>query len=55
MKMIPEHCNAHIIHNIAKYALKLLNYDVEAFVIKVFSKFSSSAKNISTLHDFLIF
>lgn len=53
--MIPGHCNAHIIHNTAKHALKLLNYDVETFVMRVFSEFSSSAKNVSTLHDFFDF
>jgi len=41
--IIAAHCNDHILHNCAKNALKLLSFDVENFVMKVYSEFSNSA------------
>ncbi|XP_032637827.1 uncharacterized protein LOC116825715 [Chelonoidis abingdonii] len=53
--LVPEYCSAHIVHNTAKHGLEILSYDVEYFVIKVFSEFSSSTKNISELEEFCDF
>lgn len=53
--LVAGHCNAHILHNTAKFGLKLLPYDVENLVLKVFAEFSSSAKNLQTLKDFCTF
>ncbi|KAG6926940.1 hypothetical protein G0U57_010766 [Chelydra serpentina] len=50
--LVPGYCSAHIVHNTAKRGLNMLSYDVEYLVIKVFSEFSSSAKNISELKEF---
>ncbi|XP_050776316.1 uncharacterized protein LOC127032781 isoform X1 [Gopherus flavomarginatus] len=53
--LVPGHCSTHIVHNTVKHGLKMLSYDVENLVIKVFSEFSSCAKNISELKEFLDF
>ncbi|XP_043381024.1 uncharacterized protein LOC114021903 isoform X1 [Chelonia mydas] len=53
--LVPGHCSTHIVHNTAKHGLKMLSYDVENLVIKVFSEFSSSAKNVSELKEFFDF
>jgi hypothetical protein len=45
----------HVLHNAAKRGLKLLSFDVEMLVIKVFNEFSSSAKKLDELKDFFIF
>jgi hypothetical protein len=45
----------HILHNAAKHGLKLLSFDVEMLVMKVFNEFSSSAKKIDELKDFFLF
>uniref|UniRef100_H3A7Z9 DUF4371 domain-containing protein n=1 Tax=Latimeria chalumnae TaxID=7897 RepID=H3A7Z9_LATCH len=45
------HCSAHIVHNTEKHGLKMLSYDVENLVIKVYSEFLSSAKKISELKE----
>uniref|UniRef100_H3AA92 DUF4371 domain-containing protein n=1 Tax=Latimeria chalumnae TaxID=7897 RepID=H3AA92_LATCH len=52
---VPGHCSTHIVHNTAKHGLKMLSYDVENLVIKVYSEFSSSAKKISELKEFFNF
>lgn len=49
------HCYAHILHNTIKNALKLLTYDVEALVLKIYAEFSSSAKNNDKLKEFCKF
>jgi hypothetical protein len=49
------HCNMYILHNAAKHGLKLLSFDAEMLVIKVFNEFSSSAKKLDELKDFFIF
>jgi hypothetical protein len=46
------HCNTRILHNAAKHGLKLLSFDVEMLVIKVFNEFSSSAKTLDELKVF---
>lgn len=53
--LIAGHCHAHILHNTAKQALKTLTFNVESFVIEVFSEFSSSAKNLVELKVFFNF
>nr|XP_032636485.1 uncharacterized protein LOC116824950 isoform X1 [Chelonoidis abingdonii] len=53
--LVPGHCSTHIVHNMVKHGLKMLSYDVENLVIKVFSEFSSCANNISELKEFLDF
>lgn len=49
--IIKANCNCHVLHNTAKHSLKLLKYDVETLVIKVFNEFSISAKRITELKD----
>lgn len=51
----PGHCHAHILHNTIKYGLKLMNYDVEALVLKVYAEFSSSSKKNEQLKQFCEF
>lgn len=46
-ELVAGHCQMHILHNTAKFALRMLSYDVESFVIKVFNEFSSSAKKLA--------
>jgi len=53
--IIAAHCNDHIIHNCAKNALKLLSFDIENVILKVFAEFSNSAKkreNLKECYDF---
>lgn len=49
--IIKANCNCHVLHNTAKHSLKLLKYDVEILVIKVFNEFSISAKRVTELKD----
>ena len=42
-------------HNAAKYGVKLLTYDVEILVLKVYAEFSLSAKNVENLKEFCEF
>lgn len=53
--LIAGHCHAHILHNTGKQALKTISFNVESFVIEVFSEFSSSAKKLAELKDFFNF
>jgi hypothetical protein len=53
--LINGHCNMHILYNAAKHRLKLLSFDVEMLVIKVFNEFSSSANKRDELKDVFIF
>ena len=50
-EIIAAHCNDHILHNCAKNALKVLSFDVENLVLKVFSEFSNSAMRRQKLKD----
>lgn len=45
-------CNCHIVHNAAKFGFKLMDYDVETLVLKVYSEFASSAKHVDNLQHF---
>ena len=45
-------CKCHLIHNAAKKGSKCLSCDVECLVLKVFSTFSRSAKNLEALQEF---
>ena len=49
--IIAAHCNDHILHNCAKNALKVLSFDIENLVLKVFSEFSNSAKKREELKE----
>ena len=49
--LVAANCNCHVLHNMAKFACKLLKYDVEGLVIKVFNEFSSSAKKVNELRE----
>lgn len=53
--LVAGHCSAHIIHNAAKKGLNVLEYDVETFVLKVFSEFSSNAKRVAALKELFDF
>lgn len=48
-------CLCHIINNAFKNALKLMKFDIENIVIKVFNEFSSSTKRTSNLKEFFEF
>ena len=50
--LIKGNCNAHVIHNTAKFCLRMLKYHPEALVLKIYSEFSSSAKNVEELKQF---
>ncbi|KAI4457230.1 hat family dimerization domaincontaining protein-related [Holotrichia oblita] len=50
-KIIKANCNCHILHNAAKHSLKLLSFDVESLVLKVFNSFNCSAKNVANLKE----
>ncbi|GLV40944.1 hypothetical protein CBL_08518 [Carabus blaptoides fortunei] len=55
-KLIKANCNCHVLHNTVKYALKTMKFDVETLVLKIYSEFSSSTKNVKELKasfDFL--
>jgi hypothetical protein len=49
--IIAAHCNNHIIHNYAKHALKVMSFDIENVVLKIFRKFFNSAKKRKTLKE----
>ncbi|XP_006131601.1 uncharacterized protein LOC102463496 [Pelodiscus sinensis] len=53
--IIAAHCINHILHNCAKYALKVLSFDIENLVLKVFAEFSNSAEKPEELKDFFEF
>ena len=43
--VIAAHCNYHILHNCAKNASKVMSFDIENLVLKVFAEFSNWFKN----------
>ncbi|KAL4718435.1 hypothetical protein ACJJTC_006132 [Scirpophaga incertulas] len=45
-KIVKVNCNCHVLHNAVKHCMKLLSYDVESLVLKVFGEFSISAKRV---------
>lgn len=47
--LIKANCNDHILHNAARFGTKLLTYDVETLVMKIFAEFSLSSKRIEAL------
>ena len=49
--LIKGNCNCHILHDTAKYTLKMLKFDVETLCKKVFNEFSHSAKNVVELKE----
>lgn len=48
-------CKCHIIHNCLKNAMKTMSFDMETLVLKIYSEFSSSAKNATNLASFFEF
>lgn len=43
--ILQANCNAHVLHNMARHGLKVFTeFDVESFVLKVYSEFSHSSK-----------
>ena len=49
--IIAAHCNDHILHNCAKNALKVMSFDIEVLVLKVFAEFSNAAKKRENLKE----
>ncbi|CAI6376220.1 unnamed protein product [Macrosiphum euphorbiae] len=47
--IIKANCNCHVIHNAAKHSMKVIKYDVETLVLKVFNEFSMSSKRVDEL------
>jgi len=47
--MIKASCHCHIVHNASRHSLKLVSYDVESFVLKIYNAFSLSSKNVANL------
>jgi len=45
--MIKANCHCHIVHNATRHSLKLVSYDVESFILKVYNAFSQSSKNVA--------
>ncbi|XP_077187047.1 uncharacterized protein LOC143834264 [Paroedura picta] len=53
--LIQVGCMGHVIHNCLRKAMRALSFDVETFVLKVYSEFSSSTKKIDSLMSFYEF
>ncbi len=53
--ILKANCNCHILHNAAKHCMKLLSFDVESLVLKVFSEFSISSKRVEALKECFAF
>ncbi|CAI6344579.1 unnamed protein product [Macrosiphum euphorbiae] len=49
--IIKANCNCHVIHNAAKHSMKVIKYDVETLVLKVFNEFSMSSKRVDELKE----
>lgn len=49
--IIKANCNCHVIHNAAKHSMKVIKYDVETLVLKVFNEFSMSSKRVEELKE----
>lgn len=54
-KIVKANCNCHVLHNAVKHCTKLLSYDVESLVLKVFGEFSISAKRVEALKECFAF
>ena len=54
-RLIQCGCKCHVIHNCLKNAMKTMSFDVETLVLKIYSEFSSSAKNSANLSSFFDF
>ncbi|XP_054834912.1 uncharacterized protein LOC129329386 [Eublepharis macularius] len=53
--LIQVGCMGHVIHNCLKKGMRALSFDVETFILKVYSEFSSSTKKIDSLMSFYEF
>lgn len=50
--LIQANCKCHVLQNMAKFSCRLLRYDVEGLVMKVYNKFFSTAKNVEELKSY---
>lgn len=50
--VIKANCQCHVIHNAGRNACKMLSYDIESLVLKVYAEFSNSAKRVAELKIF---
>lgn len=48
---VAAHCNDHILHNCAKHALKMMSFDTENLINKIFAEFSTSSKKTVQLKE----
>ncbi|XP_048345101.1 uncharacterized protein LOC125428658 [Sphaerodactylus townsendi] len=53
--LIQVGCMGHVIHNCLRKAMRALSFDVETFIFKVYSEFSSATKKIDFLMSFYEF
>jgi len=44
-----------VIYNAAKHSMKVIKYDVETLVLKVFNEFSMSSKRVDELKEYFEF
>lgn len=49
--IIAAHCNDHVLHNCVKNALKVLMFDIENLVLKIFAEFSISSIRRENLEE----
>lgn len=54
-KILPSGCPAHMVNNSIKHGLEKCKFDLENFVLKIYSHFSSQAKRVKVLEDFFEF
>jgi len=50
--IVKANCCCHVIHNAGRNACKVLSYDVETLVLKIYAEFACSAKKVDHLKTF---
>lgn len=50
-KIIKANCLCHVLHNTARYAMEILDLDVEVLILKIYSEFSRSSLRVQALKD----
>ncbi|CAG5082887.1 Protein of unknown function [Cotesia congregata] len=50
--IVKANCCCHVIHNAGRNACKVLSYDVEMLVLKIYAEFACSAKKVDHLKTF---